>query len=87
MNSVSCIYNFFHCEITLQGLFCHLTILFLVYPTYKGHFPPNRFNVKPGYRWDGVNRSNGFEDKMARRQNDAEARSKIAYKLQAELNE
>ncbi|KAI7865747.1 Pre-mRNA-splicing factor of RES complex-domain-containing protein [Mucor mucedo] len=51
----------------------------LVRPSYKGAWKPNRFMIAPGYRWDGVDRSTGFEDIFLLQQNQSKSRAAEAH--------
>ncbi|XP_037072286.1 BUD13 homolog [Pollicipes pollicipes] len=54
-------------------------------PRYnKTEPPPNRYNIWPGYRWDGVDRSSGFEKALFLRRNAKKAVELEAYKWSTE---
>lgn len=42
-------------------------------------YEPNRYGIKPGRHWDGVNRSNGYEKQMFKRMNEKRATEREAY--------
>ena len=47
--------------------------------TYVGAFEPNRYGIRPGFRWDGVDRSIGFEKKWFAARNRQENIKDLKY--------
>jgi pre-mRNA-splicing factor CWC26 len=53
-------------------------------PVYKGPQPkPNRYGIRPGYRWDGIDRGNGFEDRVLEMLHSKGRKKEEAYKWSA----
>ena len=55
-------------------------------PLYKGAAPPNRFGIRPGHNWDGVDRANGFESKWFAAQNKKRDISQLRFESQYDLD-
>lgn len=51
-------------------------------PMYQGAFEPNRHGIRPGYRWDGVDRGNGFEKKWFAARNKKKDNANLEYQWQ-----
>lgn len=51
-------------------------------PLYPGPAPPNRYGIQPGHRWDGVDRSIGFETERFRAMNRRDRLQGLNYSWQ-----
>ena len=51
-------------------------------PLYQGAFQPNRYAIRPGHRWDGVDRGNGFESQWFNSRNKKADLEKLEYQWQ-----
>lgn len=51
-------------------------------PLYQGAFQPNRYGIRPGHRWDGVDRGNGFESQWFNSRNKKADIERLEYQWQ-----
>jgi pre-mRNA-splicing factor CWC26 len=51
-------------------------------PLYNGPAAPNRYGIRPGHRWDGVDRGNGFEKEWFAARNKVQRRGELEYAWQ-----
>lgn len=54
-------------------------------PTYRGLAVPNRYGIHPGYRWDGVDRGNGFEGQRFKFLNKRNLDKELQYSWQIDV--
>ncbi|CAK7204797.1 Pre-mRNA-splicing factor cwc26 [Sporothrix eucalyptigena] len=54
-------------------------------PVYRGPAAPNRYGIRPGYRWDGVDRGIGFEAERFKAMNRRERNRDLEYQWQMDL--
>lgn len=51
-------------------------------PLYQGGFTPNRYGIRPGHRWDGVDRGTGFESEWFKSRNKKANLANLEYQWQ-----
>ncbi|KAG9241163.1 Pre-mRNA-splicing factor of RES complex-domain-containing protein [Calycina marina] len=54
-------------------------------PLYKGAAPPNRYGIRPGHRWDGVDRGNGWEGERFKAMNRVARNKNLDYSWQTDV--
>jgi pre-mRNA-splicing factor CWC26 len=51
-------------------------------PLYQGGFTPNRYGIRPGHKWDGVDRGTGFEGDWFKSRNKKANLANLEYQWQ-----
>jgi len=52
---------------------------------YQGAWAPNRYGIRPGHRWDGVDRGNGWEGERFKAPNRKERNKDLSYAWQEDV--
>ena len=68
----------------MQALLTQPTTGLPAVPKCKFKAPPNRYGIEPGVKWDGVDRSNGFETRLLLSRNEKKSNEADAYRWRTE---